>query len=52
MSVETGQEATKVTLVHSPACHFCDDAEEALHELSKDYPIDLWVVSKIGRAHV
>ena len=45
MSVETGQEAMKVTLVHSPACHFCDDAEEALHELSKDYPIDLWVVS-------
>ena len=45
MSVETGQEATKVTLVHSPACHFCDDAEEALHELSKDYPIDLSVVS-------
>ena len=49
MSVETGQEATKVTLVHSPACHFCDDAEEALHELSKDYPIDLWVVP-IGSA--
>ena len=45
MSVETGREATKVTLVHSPACHCCDDAEEALHELSKDYPIDLWVVS-------
>ena len=45
MTVETRPEATKVTLVHSPACHFCDDAEEALHELSKDYPIDLWVVS-------
>ena len=24
---------------------FCDDAEEALHELSADYLIDLWVVS-------
>ena len=45
MSVETGREATKVTLVHSPACHFCDDAEEALYELSKDYPIDLSVVA-------
>jgi len=45
VSVETGREATKVTLVHSPACHFCDDAEEALHELSADYLIDLWVVS-------
>ena len=44
MSVETGREATKVTLVHSPACHFCDDAEEVLYELSKDYPIDVSVV--------
>ena len=45
MTVETRPDAAKVTLVHSPACHFCDDAEEALYELSADYPIDLSVVS-------
>jgi len=45
VTVETRPDAAKVTLVHSPACHFCDDAEEALYELSADYPIDLSVVS-------
>ena len=45
MTVETGPDAMKVTLVHSPACHFCDDAEEALYELSREYPIEVSVVS-------
>jgi glutaredoxin len=44
VSVETPRRAVQVTLVHSPACHFCEDAEEALRELSKGYPIDLSVV--------
>ncbi|KGM10906.1 glutaredoxin [Cellulomonas carbonis T26] len=41
-----------MTLVHSAACHFCDDAEEALHELRCEYAIDVSVVdidSPVGR---
>ena len=45
MSVETGREATKVTLVHSPACHFCDDAEAALDLFRREYPLEVTVVS-------
>lgn len=28
---------TRITLVHSPACHFCDDARAALVELGADF---------------
>lgn len=28
-----------VTIVHSPACHFCDDAEAALAALAEHYPL-------------
>ncbi len=34
-----------VTLVHSPACHFCDDAAEALAEIAATYPVDVVVVA-------
>lgn len=44
MSTDTTPQPIAVTLVHSPACHFCDDAEEALHELSAEYAIDVSVV--------
>jgi hypothetical protein len=37
-------EPYEVTLVHSAACHFCDDAQEALRELALDHPIHLTVV--------
>lgn len=40
-----------VTLVHSPACHFCDDAERVLAELERDQAIDVTVVdirSRVG----
>lgn len=30
-----------VTLVHSPACHFCDDAAEALAELARVHPLEV-----------
>ena len=30
---------TTVTVVHSAACHFCEDAIVALSELSQDYPL-------------
>lgn len=44
MSVETRPDRIPVTVVHSPACHFCDDAEQALAALGRDYPIDVTVV--------
>jgi hypothetical protein len=31
--------AVIVTLVHSHACHFCDDAEKALAELAESRPL-------------
>lgn len=31
--------AVIVTLVHSQACHFCDDAERALAELAESRPL-------------
>lgn len=38
--VESGTvEATTVTVVHAPACHFCDDAEQALTRLAETYPV-------------
>jgi glutaredoxin len=30
---------TSVTVVQSPACHFCDDAEAALDELAAAFPL-------------
>ena len=44
MSVDTHRRPAQVTLVHSPACHFCDDAESALYDVGKDYAIDVSVV--------
>ena len=44
MSVDRFRRPAQVTLVHSPACHFCDDAENALYDLGKDYAIDVSVV--------
>ncbi len=42
-----------ITLVHAPACHFCSDAQAALEELSRRYPIEVDLVaadSDTGRA--
>ena len=44
-----------VTIVHSPACHFCDDAEVALTALAEHYPLVVHRVdidSDLGRALV
>lgn len=45
MTIDTAPPPISVTLVHSPACHYCDDAEAALRELSTTYAIDVSVVS-------
>jgi hypothetical protein len=36
---------TAVTVVHSPACHFCDDASVALADIATTYPIDVTTVA-------
>lgn len=47
-----------VTLVHSPACHFCDDAQAVLSELADEFPLSVELVSatsplgaRLVRAH-
>jgi hypothetical protein len=36
---------TIITLVHAPACHFCADAQEALTEVARQYPIRVDLVA-------
>jgi len=31
----------RVTLVESPACHFCHDARAALEEIASEHPLDV-----------
>lgn len=33
-----------VTLVHAPACHFCDDAQAALTDLAANHDLALHVI--------
>lgn len=35
---------TQITLVQSPACHFCEDAAEALETLSASFEIEVLAV--------
>lgn len=35
---------TTVTVVHAEACHFCDDAEQALARLAEEFPLAVRVV--------
>ena len=44
MSVDLSPRPAQVTVVHSPACHFCDDAAQALEELSAEYAIEVAIV--------
>ena len=44
-----------ITVVQAPACHFCQDAHDALVELARQYPLtvrSLEVYSEEGRALV
>jgi glutaredoxin len=34
----------RVTMVHAPACHFCDDARSTLDELAGSYPLEVELV--------
>jgi glutaredoxin len=33
-----------ITVVHSPACHFCDDAQRVLAEFATEYPLTVELV--------
>ena len=51
----TSRPRAQVTLVTSPACHFCEDASVALEELARDHPLDVTTVplgSEAGAALV
>ena len=55
MTIETNPRPVAVTLVHSPACHFCDDAQEVLADLAASFAIEVSVVeidSAVGRTLV
>lgn len=40
----TATQHVAVTVVTAPACHFCEDAEQALAELAQVWPLDVRVV--------
>ncbi|MHB1063873.1 MAG: thioredoxin domain-containing protein [Georgenia sp.] len=37
-------QTVKITVVHAPACHFCDDAERVLAVLAERFPLEVRVV--------
>lgn len=37
----TGVSRRRVTVVHAPACHFCEDAQDALAEISRELRADV-----------
>ncbi len=39
-----------VTVVHSPACHFCEDAQRVLAEFATEYPITVEPTSPCCRS--
>ena len=39
-----GASAIDITVVHTPACHLCDEAEQALTVLAARYPLRVRVV--------
>ena len=44
---ETATGRTVITVVHSPACHFCEDALQALAELATCYPLTVELVEAV-----
>ena len=41
---ETNTGGTVITVVHTPACHFCEDAQQVLAELATRYPLSIDLV--------
>ena len=44
MAAATAPQRPVVTLVHSHACHFCDDARAVLAELATQFPLDVELI--------
>lgn len=44
MTVTIPEPAVAITVVRSPACHFCEDAVGALADLAAEYRIDLELI--------
>lgn len=44
VTTSTAADPAAVTVVHAPACHFCDDARQALGELAGDFPLTVELV--------
>lgn len=40
----TNPPRVSVTIVRAPACHFCEDAEQAVRSLAERHPIDLRLI--------
>lgn len=41
---DTATSPAQVTVVHASACHYCDDAIQALVQLAATWPLDVMVV--------
>ena len=41
MTTVDPSERVRVTVVHTVACHFCDDAEAALDAIAREYPLSV-----------
>ncbi|HZD69740.1 MAG TPA: glutaredoxin family protein [Actinomycetes bacterium] len=44
------QEPVRVTVLHTPACHFCDDAWAVLAELARQYSLEVELVEAASPA--
>lgn len=44
MATGVPSQPTAVTVVHTTACHFCEDAEAALAELAGEFPLAVELV--------
>ena len=44
---ETATGRTVITVVHSPACHYCEDAQQALAELATRYPLTVELIEAV-----
>ena len=38
-STPPAPDTVDITVVHSPACHFCDDARAVLADLATEFPL-------------
>ena len=49
-STPDGTAVTYVTVVHTDACHFCEDAQDALAEIARELPLRLELIPATSAA--